>query len=103
MKVFLAIIGFLVILIGGPIWSGYVLSVMWNWFLVPAFHMPQISVALAIGITMLVRMITYNPSYEKEKKKESGELAKALTNAVVFSLLYPLLVLAVAYIVHQFV
>lgn len=40
-------------------WSGYVLSVLWGWFIVPAFGVPAIRVPVAIGIALLMGMLTH--------------------------------------------
>lgn len=49
MKAFFLFLWFLIVLIGGPMWSGYVLSVMWAWFVVPLFHLPPLQVACQMG------------------------------------------------------
>lgn len=36
-------------------WLGYTLSVLWGWFVVPAFGLPALSVAQAYGLTLVVR------------------------------------------------
>lgn len=43
--------------IGTPLiwaWKGYVLSVMWAWFAVPAFGVKPISIPVALGLTFLI-------------------------------------------------
>jgi hypothetical protein len=100
MKAVLLFIWLLIILVGGSIWSGYVLSVMWAWFVVPTFHLPQLSIAIAIGLSMVVRMLTYTPQ-EGEKKK--SDTADTIISSFCWSFLYPLLVLGVSYCVHLFV
>lgn len=83
------------------IWYGFILSILWSWFVVPVLHAPTLSVAPAIGLAMAVRMITNMPSArEKEEKKEAGE---ALRESAILSFLYPLLVLASGAVVHLFV
>ena len=37
-------------------WSGYTLSVLWGWFMVPAFGLPALSVAQAYGLALVVRV-----------------------------------------------
>lgn len=36
-------------------WSGFTLSVLWGWFVVPMFGLPALSVAQAYGIALVVR------------------------------------------------
>ncbi len=100
MKAFLLFVWLLVVLIGGPVWSGYVLSIMWGWFVVPIFHLPQLQIAVAIGLSIIVRMLTYDPQ-ESDKKKSDTE--DAIVSSFCWSFLYPLLTLGVSYVVHLFV
>ena len=37
-------------------WSGYTLSVLWGWFVVPVFGAPLLSVAQAYGLALVVRV-----------------------------------------------
>ena len=39
------------------VWSGYVLSVMWGWFIVPTFGLPALSIPTAIGVAMVAGML----------------------------------------------
>jgi hypothetical protein len=100
-------LGWIVAIIGvfvlGPIWSGYVLSILWGWFIVQIFHVPQISIPLAIGIAMTIRMLTNQGSSDSNSKKRDEGLSDAFIQALGFSFLYPLLVLAMGAIVHAFV
>lgn len=41
------------------IWDGYVLTVLWRWFVVPTFHAPALSIPAAIGIALIVVMLTH--------------------------------------------
>ncbi|SRR5258708_201530 len=94
-----AIIGTFVL---GPIWGGYILSILWGWFFVPIFHLPQVSIALAIGIGLVVRMLTYSSPPESQSSKDK-DLQKAFIQALFFTFLYPLLLLAIGAIVRAFV
>ena len=101
------ILGWLVAIAGvfvlGPLWSGYVLSVLWGWFLVPAFHLPQISIALAIGISLVVNMLTAKSSSESVESGKDKGLSESFIRALAFACLYPLLALGIGAIVHAFV
>lgn len=43
-------------LVWSAAWSGYTLSVLWGWFMVPAFGLPALSVAQAYGVALVVRV-----------------------------------------------
>jgi hypothetical protein len=100
MKAVLLFIWLLIVLIGGSMWSGYVLSVMWEWFVVPVFHAPQMSVAVAIGLSMLIGMLTRNP--QEESKKET-DTASMMVSSFSWAFLYPLFMMGLSYFVHLFV
>lgn len=73
--------------------EGLVLSVMWGWFLVP-LGAPKIGVALAIGVSLIVGMLTHQHS-----KSEDGEWVEKIVGAF----LGPLLILCIGWIVHKFI
>jgi hypothetical protein len=64
----------LAIAVSKAMWSGYVLSVMWGWFLVP-LGAPKIGVAHAIGIAGLVAMIAKNSNVSKDDESFIGMLS----------------------------
>ena len=51
-------------------WSGYTLSVLWGWFVTPAFGLPALTVAQAYGVALMVRACK-GPNIPKDKPKES--------------------------------
>jgi hypothetical protein len=60
---------------------GYVISVLWSWFMVPAFSVPKISIPMAIGLVLLFRGLVYrvDTSDQKlfpKKPKAKGEEQK---------------------------
>ncbi len=48
------------------IWRGYVLSILWIWFIVPAFGLSPLSIPYAIGFALVVSFLTPMPSKGKE-------------------------------------
>lgn len=75
------------------IWRGYVLSIMWAWFLVP-LGMTPISVSLAIGFALIVGFLTVN----NQKKEHDG-----VVDSLASSIATPLVFLIIGWIVHFFV
>jgi phosphate/sulfate permease len=98
------IVGTLVVLGGlilGPVWYGYVLSIMWSWFIVPTFHLPVLGKAIAIGLAITIKLITdqTKPDCVKKEKTFWETIGEGFGNTFVspaFTLLY-------GYIVHQFI
>ncbi len=39
--------------------KGYVLSVLWKWFIVPLFNVPKLKLAAAIGIVAIATILTH--------------------------------------------
>ena len=101
MKTFFAVIGFLVLFFLSSIWYGYVLSVLWNWFVVLAFHTSSLGVASAIGVSIVVRMFTY--SYPDSATQKDKTVTETLTTATVVSIVAPLVMLLCGAVVHLFV
>ncbi len=54
--------------------SGWVLKVLWGWFMVPATNFHEISLANAIGLTMLVTALKTMP--KTEDSPNSAKLAR---------------------------
>ena len=74
---------------GGLIFEGYVLSIVWGWFLVP-FGLPHISVPWAIGLSVAASIMMPTPR------------GKATTFELWFALLLkPLLILLIAWVCKQ--
>jgi hypothetical protein len=73
---------------------GWVLSIIWGWFLVP-LGLPAIGIAQAIAISLIASFLTHQAGDKKREGKEIAELWAGL-------LLNPLLALGMAWIVKQF-
>lgn len=56
------------LMITASIARGWAFSVLWGWFVVPIFGLPEIGIAQAIGIAITLSLIThqYVPSKEKD-------------------------------------
>lgn len=44
--------------VGGSIWSGYVIATLWAWFLVPVFPVPALTLSQAFGLSLLMHALT---------------------------------------------
>lgn len=97
-KAVLGCIGLVAVSFVSSIWNGYVLSILWGWFIVSALKVQPISIALAIGIAMTVKFMTY----QYNGNDENGSMKSAM-KATVFAIAYPLLALVAGYVVHSFV
>ena len=103
--VFSVIFGALAFVVGLIIFSslillrGYVLSILWRWFMVPTLGLPQLSVVQAIGIAMVVSFLTYHDDLDLQRSERSlGQ------KTVIFlcRIIYLLFALLFGWVVHQF-
>jgi hypothetical protein len=82
-------------LVAGWAWYGYVLHLLWAWFMVPAFGAPPLAIPMALGVAATVGLLT-KPSPEIKEDEP-----KWRPWAVMF--IRPTLVLLVGWIVKQFI
>ena len=74
---------------------GYVLSIIWAWFVVPTFGIARLSVPAAIGISILIKTITTESGSDKDENKSS---AAVIWSALVSVFGAPLFALFVCWI-----
>ena len=78
------IIGFLILLaldVPTVMFRGFVLSRFWHWFVVP-LGVREIGIALAIGIAMLVSLVTRNPFAAERDDDEQGPIEKGFSRLI---------------------
>jgi hypothetical protein len=99
----LAGVGFIVGVLGllaiSAMWKGYVLTVLWGWFVVPTFGLPVLALAQAIGMSLVVSFLTHQSDATKEQK---GSWSQRFAKSVAYALLMPALVLGIGAVVRQF-
>ena len=95
----LAVVAIALIVVGS-IMNGWVLSVMWGWFVVPLFGVPVLKVAPAIGVALVAKMLTHQSSSKSNEKKDTSETVGELIAAAFLS---PMVTLLIGWIVLQFV
>ena len=88
----LIVIGIVGVVMLLAIWRGFVLSYLWQWFLVP-LGVSEISIAHAIGLSVLVGMFT---SHIKSKSED----AKGAWQPLVTAFAAALAAFGLGYIVH---
>jgi hypothetical protein len=71
---------FLVSATVNSLWSGFVLSKMWTWFVVTGLHVPALSVGYAIGAGTVAQYMT--GAYSRPHTEEEG---KSVTQQIVVS------------------
>lgn len=92
---FLLIAGFLATCVISMIWRGYVLSILWGWFIVPTFGLPHLAITVALGISLMITLITVvSPT-----KKDGTTFGDSVLNAF----MGPMMALALGFIVTLFI
>jgi uncharacterized membrane protein len=99
-----SLIGFVIVLpiaLGfvalGATLEGYVLSVLWGWFVVPVFGLPALSIPFAMGLALVVGLLTTNTRGDEAKDPD-----KKWTPMGVM-VMRPAFVLLVGWIVTKFI
>lgn len=93
--VILMVFGIVALIICSVLLRGFVLSILWGWFISPVFNLPNLSILQAIGISMVIAMFTITYTVAKEDDKDKWKPA-------VMSIMYPLLSLAIGWILKGF-
>lgn len=73
---------------------GWVLSIIWGWFMVP-IGAPALGIAACIGVSLVTHMLCGTHDYRDKTESEKKQ-------AAVGAFLVPLLVLGMAWVVKQF-
>ena len=88
------VVGMFALLALSALWKGYVLTVLWGWFVVPTFGLPALALVPAMGLSLVVSFLTYQHNATTQSKG-TGE-------ATAHAALMPLFVLGIGWAVHQF-
>lgn len=90
----------LAIVIFGVVYGGWVLCLLWAWFIVPVFGMPALTVAHAVGLKLVAGYLTASFS---EKETQTMPFWKQLAKSLGMKIAWGLLALLTGLIVKQFV
>lgn len=86
-------------IVPGIILSGYVMTILWGWFVTPAFGLAVPSIPIMLGLSLILSYITHQTIYTEDNREPNTMLWSAL----VHSLVRPLITLGVGYIIHIYV
>lgn len=73
------------------IWHGIVFSILWGWFMVPIFHLPELNVAQSIGILLIGSLMAYQFMERKEEE---------IPAMIAYQFVMPFISLFIGYICH---
>lgn len=95
MKDVMSIVGMVAVGVLTVILNGWVLSIIWGWFIVPVFAVSPLGTAQALGVTIAARLVTNTDKYVKKEPLGVPE-------AVFISIATPFMALGFSWIVLQF-
>ena len=78
MKEFLAAIGSVVVAAVSVIVRGWVICVMWGWFISPALGIPKLYLALGVGVSLFIQVATIDLSVTRKKMDEIEDTLKII-------------------------
>jgi hypothetical protein len=101
MKTLGYITAFVLSMVVSSLLHGWVLTIMWGWFMVPVFHLPRLSLVPAIGIGLTIRFLIYHSTVSDpdDKGKSFGHQLGKATGLAIF---VPLLILVEGWVIHLF-
>lgn len=85
----------------GSLMNGWVLSILWEWFIIPIFNVSSLSIPMAIGFSLVIGFLTKKSSSDENNKNK--EISTLVGEVIEYSILYPLFTLALAWVVVQFI
>jgi len=92
-------IAILFLAVPAAMWRGYVLSVIWSWFIVTTFGLPELTIVQAIGLSIVVGYFKMSYNTKKEQNEERTDIFARFIGHAFFA---PLFVLGFAWIVKGF-
>jgi len=87
---------FLALAVYAVVASGFVISILWGWFVVPLFGLPALSIPHAIGITLIISMARA----PQHQDKGSGESFSTKLSALFIA---PWMALLIGWITKGFI
>ncbi len=79
--------------------EGYVFTVLWGWFVVPTFNLPELSIPFALGICLVTSISTKSFRVGDIKSHKNA----AMLDALVLMIMKPIFFLGTGYIYLQFI
>lgn len=106
LAVLVAIVGVFVLLAlfiaFSSMYNGWVLMKLWEWFIVPVFHLPMLTLPAAMGLSLVVHFLTYNQQRTSDTNGTEEEKKKKMIHVFVQIFLRPLIVLGIGYGIHLY-
>ncbi|PZM77302.1 MAG: hypothetical protein DKM50_13400 [Candidatus Margulisiibacteriota bacterium] len=80
--------------------NGWILTIFWKWFFIPIFNLPQLTIAVSIGIILTIRFLIGKTKYTKTTEPSNwGIFIITLFEGILNSIF----MLGIGWIVHLFI
>ena len=89
------VVGAFTLLVASIFLSAYTVQHLWQWFVVPLFNLPLLSIMQALGLGLFVSYMTKQREYYVEKED-------AYKFRLINSIMYPVMALGVGYLIHSY-
>lgn len=84
--------------------EGFILKVIWNWFIPEYFNAPHLTVKVACGVAIVVSILTSHRNKDNEPKSDSiRDTFSFIYDTIVYRLIALTSSIALAAIVHHFI
>lgn len=93
----IAFLGVYIIFLPIGLLVAYIRTKLWDWFVVPYFHLPHVSVWVMFGISILLATFNY---VDNNKKNEDNK--QNFINALLWYVLQ-LVALGIGYVIHHWI
>jgi hypothetical protein len=74
----------------------YLITIVWGWYVVPAFHIPAPSIYFLVGLTATLHLCL--PLQRVPKNKDENPISTVIDGALLYGLLFPSTILFFAWI-----
>lgn len=81
---------------------GWILKIMWGWFMTPIFHIPQITTVQAIGIAVVIGFLTEQPHKSQKIPESNKERLRMIGKAFLSGIIYASFSLIMGWVAHFF-
>ena len=88
----------LIVMVGGAICGGWAIRILWGWFIIPIFGLPVLTIAQAIGVGMMVNLLTSRTQTQKDDR----DTTERIVYATFYAIGYPALTVGIAWVVTLF-
>jgi len=90
-----------IVIILTTVWGGFVLSILWNWFMPVIFGLPELTLVYAMALILVVNYMTGSANKSGASDSEEGPY-ESLFKAFLVAIFQPLFFLVVGRIVLYF-